>query len=108
MGKPIDSPEALSNEQKEKIWDILHKNMQPDDRSPVEIVRTDYDGNKDAYLNDMRDVLKTLEAEYYDTIRYIQPVPGPGITPKAYSLPKRLGYQGKPVDNAKESKFEEE
>ncbi|MDP2967033.1 MAG: hypothetical protein Q8N87_01330 [bacterium] len=44
----------LTKEQREKIWDVIHENMQPDDRYPCEVIRDKpFDDNEEKYLQTM-------------------------------------------------------
>lgn len=43
----------LTEREKEKIWDIIRRNMREDDRDPEEVIRDLYGGDEDRYLKVM-------------------------------------------------------
>lgn len=48
----------LCKEDKERVWDVLHKNMCSDDRYPLEVMMgPPYNGDRSAYCNAMRGCL---------------------------------------------------
>ena len=44
---------ALTEEERGKIWDVINRNMRPDDVDPLSVIREEFDGDEDAYLRCM-------------------------------------------------------